>query len=226
MKLWPWLEANKNRLIGAGVAVVAVVGIYSFVSWHSQQAEISAGEAFTQLMMAPPAATVEQTAAAYEVLATKYAGTVAAGRAQLQAAVVLFNAGSYADAQAQFQGFVNNHAGSDLAAPAQLGVANCLETQGQLDAAVGAYEKLIAMAPASTCVVPAEYALGRIAEKQGKLDAAASYYEQAAKTGQAGGPIAQDAYTHMMQIKARLAATQKTPMSATPSLSPSVPLLK
>lgn len=230
MRLWPWLEANKNRIIGVVAAVVVFAGVYSFMSWRHQEAELSAGEAFTQIMMAPPA-TPEQDAAAYEVLAAKYAGTMTAGRSLLQAASVLFEAGRFADAQAQFQKIVDTHAGgADLAVLAQLGVAASLEAQGKLDAAATAYEKVIAMSPGSTSAVPAEYAMGRIAEQQGKLESAESYFEQASRAGQAGGSLSQNAYSQAMEIKARLAAMQKMPAAATPTLSPtlspSIPLSK
>ena len=77
-KLWPWLEANKNRLIGAVVAVAVVTGLYAFLSWRHDQNEISAGEALTQLMVSPPSATPEQTAGAFAQIADTYAGTAAA----------------------------------------------------------------------------------------------------------------------------------------------------
>ncbi len=101
-KLWPWLEANKNRLIGVAVAIVVVAGVYYFVSAEHEQKEIAAGEALTQLLLTP-ATTSDQSADALVGLASKYSGTEAAKRAQLQGAASLFDAARYADAQAQFQ---------------------------------------------------------------------------------------------------------------------------
>src|SRR5665213_4071491 len=135
-KLWPWLEANKNRLIVALVAIIVVAAILFFISSHRAQQEVDAGQALTMLQVSPPAnANAGQTAAAFEQIATKYSGTAAGQRAQLQAAAAFFSAGSYADAQAQFQKFLDHDATSPLAAIAELGVAASLEAQNKLDAA-------------------------------------------------------------------------------------------
>src|ERR1700733_3420258 len=102
-KLWPWLEANKNRLIGALVAVIIFAGVMYFISSQREQKEIDAGQALTLLLESPGAnASSGQMADAFSQLAAKYAGTAAGQRAQLQAAAAQFSAGSYADAQAQF----------------------------------------------------------------------------------------------------------------------------
>ena len=47
-KLWPWVEANKNRLIGAGIIAVIAGFIISFYFWRQNQNEIAAGEALTE----------------------------------------------------------------------------------------------------------------------------------------------------------------------------------
>src|SRR5271170_7143566 len=123
IKLWPWLEANKTRLIGGGAAIVLIAIIYSFVSWQHDQTEISAGEEVTQLIITPPTTLdASQRADAFAQLATKYSGTEAGRRAQLQAAATLFDAGNYAEAQVQFQKFLDAASGP-LAASAALGVA-------------------------------------------------------------------------------------------------------
>ena len=42
-KVWPWIEANKNRVIvGAGIIIVAIF-VYSYFSWQRDQNEIAAG---------------------------------------------------------------------------------------------------------------------------------------------------------------------------------------
>lgn len=187
IKLWPWLEANKTRLIGGGAAIVLVAIIYSFVSWQHEQTEISAGEELTQLIITPPTTLdASQRADAFEQLATKYSGTEAGRRAQLQAAATLFDAGNYAAAQAQFQKFLD--AASDpLAASAALGVAASLEAQGKPDLATTAYLRVTSSYSGSPAGLQAEFSLGRLAEQQGKLSEAESYYDNAAQFGQAGG---------------------------------------
>ena len=128
IKLWPWLEANQKRLIAVIVALLALWGIYFFVTTQHEQKEIAAGQALTQLLMTPVAgANPGQIADSFAQLAAKYSGTAAGQRALLQAATAMFSAGRYADAQAQFQKFLAAAPDGPLAATAQFGCAASLE---------------------------------------------------------------------------------------------------
>jgi predicted negative regulator of RcsB-dependent stress response len=222
-KLWPWLEANKNRLIGVAVAIVVVAGVYYFVSAEHEQKEIAAGEALTQLLLTP-ATTSDQSADALVGLASKYSGTEAAKRAQLQGAASLFDAARYADAQAQFQKFLESNAGGPLAATAELGVGASLEAQGKADLAATAYQKVISSYPGTPSVLPAYCGLGRIAEAQGRLSEALNNYEGAVRSGGAGGSLAQMANLKAYEIKAKLDAAPHAPAAPTvkPSLTPTL----
>jgi predicted negative regulator of RcsB-dependent stress response len=213
-KLWPWLEANKTRLIGAGAAVVVVAGIFYFISSQKEQREIAAGQALSLLMVNPPGnAGSSQMAEAFEQIAAKYAGTAAGLRAQLQAGAALFNAGSYADAQAQFQKYLDAGVTGPLAATAQLGVAASLEAQNKLDLAVPAYQKVTSVYAGTASVLPAEFALGRITEQQNKLTEALSHYENAARSAQ-GSALAQEAAMRASALKAKTAAAAPKPAAA------------
>ncbi|HEY5345799.1 MAG TPA: tetratricopeptide repeat protein, partial [Verrucomicrobiae bacterium] len=140
IKFWPWFEANRKRLVIAVVAVVVVLFVWYFITTQRVQKAVDAGQAYTQLQLnMPPNPTVQQVADAFLQLAKNYSGTVAAERAQLQAAAVLFSAARYAEAQAQFQNFLAANKNSSLAAAAQLGVAACLEAQNKLADATAAY---------------------------------------------------------------------------------------
>ncbi len=209
-KLWPWLEANKNRLIGAGLVILVVAIIYSFMTWQHGQNEIAAGEAFTQLLFAQPGGTDPgQESDAFLALASKYAGTAAAQRAQLQAAGVLFEAGNFPEAATQFQKFADSHTGP-LAATATLGLAASLEAQGKLDEAASAYQKLTSSHVNPDAFLQAQFSLGRLAERNGKLAEAESYYETAAESGRSGGTISEEAQRpEPSEIKMKLSATQK-----------------
>ena len=206
-KLWPWLEANRNRLIGTAVALVALMGVYSFVSWRHDQNEINAGQALTQLMVAPPSTAPEQTAASFAQIAANYAGTAAAQRAQLQASAVYFSAGRYADAQTQFQKALAANSTGPLAATAALGVASSLEAQGKLDDATAAYHLVTSQFADSAAALPAKFALGRIAEQQGKFSEAASYYQELAHNNLAGS-LASEAAMRAVEIKSKLPASK------------------
>jgi predicted negative regulator of RcsB-dependent stress response len=168
IKLWPWLEAKRNLLIGIAVALLAAWGIYFFVTTQAEQKEVAAGQALTQLLTTPPASATGagQLADAFARLAAQYPGTAAAQRAQLQAASAFFTAGRYADAQAQFQKFIDANAAGPLAATAQLGVAASLEAQGKPEA-VAAYQRVVSVFPASPAESSAKAALARL-QKTGK----------------------------------------------------------
>ena len=213
-KLWPWLEANKTRLIGALAAIIIASGILYFISSQKAQKEIDAGQALTALLVSPTAnANSGQMADAFAQVAVKYPGTAAGQRAQLQAAAALFSAEKYADAQAQFQKFLDTSSTGALAATAELGVAASLEAQNKLDLAVAAYQKVASSFASSASALPAEYALGRIAEQQNKLTEAMSHYENAARAN-AGSTLAQEAAQRAFEIKAKLAAASKPATAA------------
>jgi predicted negative regulator of RcsB-dependent stress response len=214
-KLWPWIEANKNRLIGALTAIIILAGILFFVSSQREQKEIAAGQALTALLVSPAAnAGAGQMTDALAKLAGQYAGTAAGQRAQLQAAAALFNAGRYADAQTQFQKFLDASPASSLAATAELGVAASLEAQNKTDAAVGAYQKVVSSFAGSASDLPAEFALGRIAEQQNKLNEALGHYEIAARAS-LGGTLAQEAAQRAFDLRNKIAAAPK-PATTTP----------
>ncbi len=207
-KLWPWLEANKNRLIGAVTVVVVAAALYSFISWRHDQNEMAAGQAMTQLLVSAPGATAEQSAPAFVKLAADYAGTAAARRAQLQAAATYFSAGKYADAQAQFQKVLDASAAGALAPTAAFGVASSLEAQGKLDDAAAAYRKVATQFADSAAALPAKFALGRIAEQQGKFAEAMSAYQELARNNFAGS-LASEAALRAIEIKSKIPAAPK-----------------
>jgi predicted negative regulator of RcsB-dependent stress response len=206
IKFWPWLEANRKRLIGAAVAAGVILLIWYFVATERAQKAVDAGQAYTQLQLnLPPNPAAPQAADAFLNLAGKYSGTLAAARAQLQAAAVLFSAGHYADAQALFQKLLEANSGGALAAAAQFGVAASLEAQNKLDAAATGYRAVTTGYPESTEVLPAKFSLGRVLELQGKLADAASYYTEVAHS-QMAGSLGAEAARRLSQIQAKLAA--------------------
>jgi len=210
-KLWPWLEANKNKLIGGAVIIVVIAVIYSYITWERGQNEITSGEAFTQLLFQNSGrANPSEEANDFLALASKYAGTEAGQRAQLQAASVLFESGNYADAQVQFQNFADSHTGA-LAAIANLGAGASLEAQGKLDGAAAAYQRIGSAHADPGSYLQAQFSLGRLAEQKGKLTEAEGYYESAAQFGRAGGTISEEAQGRAYEIKMKLSAPQKAP---------------
>lgn len=205
IKFWPWFEANRKRLIYAAVAAVVVLFIWYFLATQREQRAVEAGQALARLQLNLPAnPTAQQVAEAYLKIATQYAGTVAAERAQLEAGAVLFSAGRYDDASAQFQKLSANST-SPVAPAARLGAGASLEAAGKLDAAVTEYRAVATGYPNSAEALPAKFALGRVLEAQGKLSEAANYYQELTRS-QLAGSLGQEAAQRLSQIQGKLAA--------------------
>src|ERR1700678_3625299 len=127
-KIWPAIEANKNRIIAGAVVILLLVLLAVFFSWEKGQKEINAGQAYSQMLVSlQPNSSPAQMADQYLKVATDYPGTGAGQRALLQGAADLFAAGNYADAQTQFQKFADENPGSSMIAIAMLGIATSIE---------------------------------------------------------------------------------------------------
>ncbi len=203
LKVWPWIEANKNRVIAGAVIIVVAIFLYSFFSWQREQSEIAAGRALTQLTLSAPSnANAGQSADEYLKIAGDYPGTPGGRRAWLQGAAALFAAGKFADAQAQFQKFLDAHPDGDFSASAALGVAASLEALGKLDLAIGAYQRVVNGFSDVVAANAAKFALARIDEQEGKITDALNFYENIARSSP-GSPLAQEAEMRAMELKTR-----------------------
>jgi predicted negative regulator of RcsB-dependent stress response len=181
-KIWPTIEANKNRFIGGAVAVVLIVLFFIFLSWRQNEKETTAGQALSQLVVTPPAnAAPGQMAARYLKIAGDYSDTLSGQRALLLGAAALFEAGDYTGAQTQFQKFVDSFPASSFASTAVLGVAAALEAQGKPNAA-DLYQQVLDNYHDPVAMISANFALGRINERQGKTAEAIKYYQQVARS--------------------------------------------
>ena len=106
LKLWPWVEANKNRLIGGAVIAVIAIFVIWFMAWQREAKEIAAGQALTQVAFSGGGTVGRRLS---EGRRRSIPARSAGQRALLQGAAALFDAGKYADAQAQFQKFLDAH---------------------------------------------------------------------------------------------------------------------
>lgn len=214
LKLWPKIEANKNRIIIGAVAFVVLLILIFALSYQRSQREISAGEAFSQLLVTIPPSTAPATMADdYLKMAADYSGTMAAQRAELVAATDLFTAGRYADAQAGYQKFVNSHPGSPLISIAALGVAASEDAQGN-PAAADAYRSVIETYTSPGTSSAARFALAAIAERQGKILDAINYYQEVARA-YPGTTLASQAGQRAAELSATMAS--KTPATTMPA---------
>ena len=210
LKLLPWVEANKTKLIGGVVVLAAVALSIWFYDSQQEQKEIAAGEALTQAIMSGPSAPAES----YLKIAADHPGTLAAQRAQLQGASALFDVGRYDEAQAQFQKFLDAYPENDFTPQATLGVAASLDAQGKTDLAVAAYQRAANTADSQT-VYAAKFALARINDSQGHLTEAMNAYEEIARANPSG-TLGSEAAMRLMELRARIQTP--APAAAAPAV--------
>ena len=143
-KVWPQIEANKNKIIGGVVVIVLAVAVFSYISWNRQQNQVAAGEAMTQVLLSlKPGATPQEVSHSYLAVAEDHSGTMAAQRALLQGATILFSQGDYTNAQKYFQQYLNAHPDDTFSGFATLGVAKCYAAEGKINDATGEYQQVI-----------------------------------------------------------------------------------
>ncbi len=178
-RLWPWFEANSKRLAYGAVLVIIAIFVFSFYSYRQNQNEIAAGQTLTQAMVSTSGGGL---ADACLKIAADYSGTPAGQRALLEGATALFTTGQYADAQTQFQKFLDTYPDGFFAPQAALGLAASLDAQGKTDLSISAYQRVISQNSGGSVAADAKFALARIAENQGKFDDAEKLYVEVART--------------------------------------------
>ena len=209
LKIWPWFEENKKPII-AGTAVVIIVGFFLwFSSEQRTQKEIEAGQAMGQLMVSQAG----QSADAYLKVASDYSGTVAAQRAKLHAATLLFVQGNFADAQTQFQQFLDSYPGSEFYSQALFGVAASLAAQDKLDDAITAYKRVISTPSVGPELNAAKFAVAGIDESEGRFNDALTYYEDVA-SADVTGILGAESRQRIVELRGQ------QPASGTTSASP------
>jgi TolA-binding protein len=206
-----WIEGNaRAAVIAAAIIIVAIIAI-SFYSWRLGQREIEAGNALSRMLLAGNG----QTADACLKVAADFLGTKAGQRALLQGAAALFAADRYADAQVQFQKFLDTYSDSPLAPEAQLGVATSLDAQGKLDLAAGAYQNVINRSSAANVTAAARLGLAQIQEQQGKPADAQRNYEEVARLNP-NSSLASEAAMNASQLKTKSPAVIQTDAAPVP----------
>jgi len=218
MKAWAWVEANRNQVIvGAGIIVAVALG-FSYYSWQRGQKETAAGEALTQLTLTtPPDTAASQVAAGFFRIASEYAGTHSAARAQVAGAAALFKANEFPEAQAAFQEYLDAHPDGTFAAMATLGVAASLEAQNKLDLAASTYQQVINGFSDPAAGIIAKFGLARIDETQGKANEAMNNYSDIARTVP-NSPYAQEAEIRAEELRTKIASAQPAAAKTKPGL--------
>lgn len=187
-EVWAWLEVNRKRVLFGGVGVLVVVVLGYILYWMRGQAELRANDALLALRPTAgasdtkPAATPE----AFVKIAGEYASSAAAERALLIAAGRYYDAGKYAEAQAQYQKALDHDASGLLAPVAALGVATSLDAQDKVDAAMSAYQAVVAKYPDSPSAADAKMAMATLHESRNEPAVALRLYDELMANRSAG----------------------------------------
>jgi TolA-binding protein len=203
-------------LIYGAVIIVATGILIAFYFWQQNQKEIAAGQALTELATStPPDSDASQLADAYLKIAANFPRTRAGGRAAMQGAAALFEAGKYTTAQAQFEKYLETHPGGVFCAQAALGVAASLDAQGKTDLATSAYRRVISGFSDPNAVSAAKFALAQIDERQGRLADAENLYEDVARSSP-NSSSGSEAALRAVELKTKLqpASTSTAPPSS------------
>jgi tetratricopeptide (TPR) repeat protein len=176
---WAWFETNKKPALWGAGAVVVIGLIVAFVLYRSNEADIAASEALSNVTL-PGAAGASRgdTVNAFLKVAATYPNSRAGARALLLAAANLFADGKYPEAKAQFERFTREYASSPFRGEALLGIASCLNAQGITAEAVTAYKDLIDRRLSEYVLPQARFALACCYEAQNKPELARNLFEE------------------------------------------------
>ena len=181
-RLVAWVHARRKPLIWISAAVVAVVAIIGIYIWHNNSNETAAAESLSKLK--PPMSAESANASAadpYIKLANDFSGTGAAPRALLVAGGILFDAGKFKDAQAQFERLLREYGDFPLISQAALGVAACLEAAGNTAEATTRYDDFVRRHSGDATAPQAKSALARLYLAQNKPEKAFELYNELAR---------------------------------------------
>lgn len=226
LKVWPQIEANKNKIGTIAGIVIAVAAAFSFFSWRHEQNQVAAGDAVTQTLISmAQGADPSRMANAYLTISSDYPGTPAGQRALLQGAALLFTEGKYSDARTAFQRFLEAHPDDELSGQAALGVAKCEEAEGKLDDAAGQYQHVINDFADPEAVIAAKFALAEVDLETHKYANASQLFQDVAQTdpyGVLGNEAAEYLFEFGSKTHPSLPATPAMPAPA-PSKTPAAP---
>lgn len=180
-----WLHANQKRVAALAAAILIVGGGIGFYIWNGNHQEAMASEALSNLKssLLGRDATNSPDPAPYLKVASDYPGTSGAARATLIATGLLFDQGKYAEAQAQYEKFIQAHSDYPLVNEAAVGLAASLEAQGKTSEAIARYEEVAKRRETDSTSPQARSALARLYLAQNKPDSALKLYEELLKEG-------------------------------------------
>ena len=182
IRLQAWLEVNKKKLIigvlGLGVAIFAGVMIFNYQA----EKEARASQALSNIRLPISPAQPVPPGAAEQLLkvAQEFSGTMAAPRALLMSAGIVFTEGNYAEAEKRFARVLQEYPASPWLAEAAFGVAASLDAAGKTSEATAKYEEIRKRYANSAVADQTKLCLARLYEKS-KPEESYRLYEEIMK---------------------------------------------
>ena len=179
IKLLTWLEVNKKKLImgGSAAAVVIFAGVMIYNYQAEKEARASQALSNIRLPISPAQPLPPGVADQFLKVAEEHSGTMAAPRALLVSAGILFTEGNYAEAEKRFARVASEYPTSPWMAEAAYGVAASLDAAGKTNEAIAKYDEIRKRYANSAVADQTKLALARLWEKSKPEDAYRLYDE-------------------------------------------------
>lgn len=177
-----WMEVNKTKLIigAVGVGVTIFAGVMIFNYQAEKEARASQALSNIRLPISPAQPVPPGTAEQLLQVAQEYHGTMAAPRALLMSAGLVFTEGNYPEAEKRFARVLQEYPASPWLAEAAYGVAASLDAAGKTSEAMAKYEEIRKRYANSAVADQTKLSLARLYEKS-KPEESYRLYEEIMK---------------------------------------------
>jgi TolA-binding protein len=187
--------------IGAGVAIVVIVGAILLIQNRGGGASNQAEIKFTEALGVYSTGNMEQSEQAFKDIANRYGRDFLGVKARYYLGNVYYSTNRYNEAKQEYVKFLGRVKKDPLLSPAaQLGIANCEEQLGNNLKAAEAYELVYRKHPKAPLAFVAMMDAGRCYRSAGALDKAAAVYNQLLKDKPQGEKVD--------EVKMQLAAVE------------------
>lgn len=218
-----FLEDNFKKILLLCIAVIAGLGIWGSVNYINRAKAIEAGEAYAS------AKTVED----FDVVISKYAGTLSAGNALLQKADLLWEQNKKSTSVDALKEFTDKYNQHPFLPQALLALGGKLESTSGRSDAKSIFERIVTEFPTSDVAALAQIRLGDLLWADGKDEEAKKIYEGiAAKFPGVANAILDQGQNRLQWIAAKLPTKEvdgppkpKVDAAAAPSI-PGMPNFK
>ena len=161
-----WARHGKKVLIGIALVLLVTLGIGAYFGYQAVR-NSRAAKAFVGA----------HDIKGWESVMHRYAGTVAAGNANLQIAGTQADNGQYSESDKSYQGFIKDYPSHPFFVNGLFGLASNAEAEGKTDDALKYYSDISSHYNSTYLAPMALYYHGRLTEKTGKLKEALQDYE-------------------------------------------------